>query len=45
MTIGASAFRPWILAGLAGLAGLAVFHAWTPSGDTPSVRTAVVTIP
>jgi hypothetical protein len=25
--------RPWLLAGLVGLAGLAVLHFWTPSGD------------
>ncbi|HEY0510352.1 MAG TPA: DUF2752 domain-containing protein [Thermoanaerobaculia bacterium] len=25
--------RPWLLAGLAGLIGLAVLHVWTPSDD------------
>lgn len=27
---------PWLLAGLGGLAGLAVLHAWSPSGDAAS---------
>lgn len=27
------AFHVWLLAGLTGLAGLAVLHAWMPSGD------------
>jgi hypothetical protein len=26
-------WRPWLLAGFVGLAGLAVLHVWTPSGD------------
>ena len=26
-------WRPWLFAGFVGLAGLAVLHLWTPSGD------------